>query len=132
MTGHMKYAYMVLGAAALIALMSKAGSSEGSAPPKLASHTKQLVKEAARYSTVSDQDTNLLVKLLHTTYASAYINTARNMASDRQLERLAGVNINELTHLIQDQQQQAVQLIGSQAPHLMPTGNAAIMTGWIV
>ena len=117
-----------------IALLSKwsGTATQGkSFSPKVAKELVTLVKTAARWSAVSDQDSNPMLKLLHATYASAYINAARSLASDADLERVSKVRIDELFSQVGSQQQAAIQKVGTLAPSLMPEGANVLYTGWI-
>jgi hypothetical protein len=124
----------VVAAVLAIALLSKwsGTATQGKTfAPKVSKELVTLVKTAARWSAVSEQDSNHMLKLLHATYASAYINAARALASDADLERVSKVRIDELYSQVSAQQQAAIQKVGALAPSLMPEGANVLYTGWI-
>ena len=92
---------------------------------------KQLVQEAARWSAVSEQDSNPLLRVMHATYAMAYVNAARCLADDGDLRRVTGVHVEELHATVQTAQQGSIQKIGSVCPEVVPEGAQVLYTGWL-
>ena len=113
-----------------VALLSK-WSSVQRYPPRVAKGLKQLVQEAARWSTVSEQDSNALLRVMHATYAMAYVNAARSLAEDNDLQRVTGVHVEELHAHVQTAQQASIQKIGSVCPEVVPEGVQVLYTGWL-
>lgn len=128
-----KYALIVIVVFVFIAALSKWTGPSADAPSdaKFSGKMKRLVKEAARWSTVSEQDSNPMMRMLHSTYAVAYVNVARMMADDKDIEKMAHVRIDELTSQVRKRQQQAVQAIGTHCPSVVPEGQYALYTGWL-
>ena len=113
-----------------VALLSK-WSSVQRYPPRVAKGMKQLLQEAARWSAVSEQDSNALLRVMHATYAMAYVNAARSLAEDSDLQRVTGVRVEELHAHVQTAQQESIQKIGSVCPEVVPEGAQVLYTGWL-
>jgi hypothetical protein len=115
-----------------VALLSK-WSSVQRYPPRVAKGMKQLMQEAARWSAVAEQDSNPLLRVMHATYAMAYVNAARSLAEDKDLERVSGggVRVEELHAHVQAAQQASIQKIGSVCPEVVPEGAQVLYTGWL-
>ena len=127
-----RYGVLVLLGVLVIALLSKWSVGGGSRfSPKLARDVKSLVTEAARWSAVSENDGNAMLRVLHATYAVAYVNAARTFADDKNLERMSGVRIQELQTQVQAQQQAAIQKVGTACPGIVPEGAHVLYTGWL-
>jgi len=124
---------IALGVIVGLAMLSKASVSRGgkTLTPKVSRDLSKVVKEAARWSAVSDQDANDLLKLVHATYAVAYVNAARSLAQDEELERAANVKVDELHSQVTAQQQGVIQKLGAKYPGMLPDGANVLYTGWI-
>lgn len=126
------YGVLVVLGVLVVALLSKwSGGSATRFPPKFTRDVKSLVTEAARWSAVAEQDTNAMLRVLHATYAVAYLNAARTFADDKDLERISGVRVPELQAQMQTQQQDAIQKVGVKCPSVVPEGAQALYTGWL-
>lgn len=127
------YAGVALGVVVGLALLSRASVNRGgkTLTPKVSRDLSKVVKEAARWSAVSDQDANDLLKLVHATYAVAYVNAARSLAQDEELERAAKVKVDELHSQVTTQQQAVIQKLGAKYPGMLPNGANVLYTGWI-
>jgi hypothetical protein len=116
----------------VVALLSKwSGSGTPRYAPKFARDVKALVKESARWSAVAEQDTNLMLRVLHSTYALAYLNAARTLQPDKDLERLSSVKVDEMHAQQQAAQQAALQKVAAAHPTIMPEGANVLYTGWL-
>ena len=126
-------ATVALAAVVGLAMLSKASVRRGgkTLTPKVSQDLSKIIKEAARWSAVSDQDANDLLKLVHATYAVAYVNAARALAQDEELERAAKVKVDELHAQVTAQQQAAIQKLGAKYPGMLPDGANVLYTGWI-
>ena len=124
---------IALGVVVGLAMLSRASASRGgkTLTPKVSRDLSKVVKEAARWSAVSDQDANDLLKLVHATYAVAYVNAARSLAQDEELERAANVKVDELHSQVTAQQQGVIQKLGAKYPGMLPDGANVLYTGWI-
>jgi hypothetical protein len=63
----------------------------------------------------------------------AYVNAARSLAEDKDLERVSGggVRVEELHAHVQAAQQASIQKIGSVCPEVVPEGAQVLYTGWL-
>ena len=118
---------MVLGAVVLLSFVS---SWTAATPTSSGSHVRMLVREGARYSTMSKQDTNPLVAVMHATYGIAYLEAARKFATDSDISRIAGMKASDLYHHAQKRQQQAIKHISTTCKAVGPEGEVASATGW--
>ena len=90
---------------------------------------KAMLAQTVKWLSHSLQDKNASTSLQHATYAMAYLNAARHVASDTVLERLSGLDIHKLNRSIDIQQQAKAKDLNKQCPKLrtkMPHGN-----GWL-
>ncbi len=120
---HLRYALIIVLVVLVIILLSKwTGNSTTIYHPKLSKGVKNLVKEAGEWGNAAEHDTNALLQLMHATYAIAYLNAARTLASDKEIERLSRVQLDEMTQTLREKQQHVVQKLAGQYPALMPRG----------
>ena len=56
----------------------------------------------------------------------AYMNAARSLASDSQIEQWTHARLDELVREYQDTQTKAIQSLGYDCPNTMPPGLAAV------
>jgi hypothetical protein len=126
-------AALVMGVLTCLALLSRASERRGGTAltPKASRDVSRILKEAARWSAVSDQDSNALLQLVHATYAVAYVNAARALAQDEELERAAKLKVDELHAQVTGQQQAVIQKLGAKYSGLLPEGANVLYTGWI-
>jgi hypothetical protein len=68
-----------------------------------------LVRAAKQWLDASTRDSNLLASLLHVSHGSAYLNAARSIMSDEDIETATGVNVSQLVTIIDRQQRAAVE-----------------------
>ena len=92
---------------------------------------KDLTKSAAQWNTRSMQDANPLIALMNSNYAMAYLNVARSIGSDSDIERHTHVAVDELLKDIESAQSSAIQRITMACPSVTPQGLAAVHTGWM-
>lgn len=91
-----------------------------------------LVQSASQWSASSLQDSNVLLSLMHANYAMAYLNVARLLSSDSEIESTASVRLDELLNEFKASQSSAIGRLTSTCPAAMPPGLSAVHTGWIV
>jgi hypothetical protein len=115
----------------LVVLNSTMGANRGSGWRNQSRAAKTLIREAAQYTTVADQDTSALLALMHTTYATAYLNAARQLGNDGALEKVSGVHVGELMAMIQDKQQNSVANVIARCPEMHVDSGAIRAAGWI-
>jgi len=92
---------------------------------------RDLIKSAAQWNSRSVQDTNPLIALMNANYAMAYMNVARSLGSDSDIERYTNVSIDELLKDLEATQRTAIQKLTMQCPNSTPHGLAAVHTGWL-
>jgi hypothetical protein len=93
-----------------------------------------LAADAARWATVSRQDQNPLVALMHANYGVAYANVAQRLSgSDEAFTEQTGRNAAAFYNETLELQAAAVQRTTALAPQLAPpsAGLTAVMTGWL-
>jgi hypothetical protein len=76
-------------------------------------HVRDLVKSAHMYSATAVQDTNPVFALMHANYARAYLNVARTIASDAQVEAAAGQTLEKFVASIDETENQMVTRMNS-------------------
>ena len=92
---------------------------------------KRLFQTSAQWNTTSVQDSNAVLSLMHSNYAMAYLNVARSMATDNQIERWTKSSLDEVISTYQDTQSKSIQVLNHMCPNTMPAGLSAAYTGWI-
>ena len=65
-------------------------SRKGGEPPIL-----KLVRQTARWATAAQQDQSPLVALLHANYAAGYLWALKDIASDTEINKVAGINLKQ-------------------------------------
>ena len=135
-TPHWKWARFglaLLGALLLISLVSIWTFDTGRTYPRyILRRIRSLIRDAVHWNTTSAQDANPLLALMHSTYAIAYLNTARHMVSDSDIERVMGVQPRELMFELQGHNDALVQKLVAACPSLKPpTGKFGVHTGWV-
>ena len=89
---------------------------------------RDLVKSASQWNSRSIQDSNPIIGVMNANYAMAYLNVARSIGSDADIEMHAGIKIDALIKSVEDTQTAALERITSKCPVLSPPGSA--LTGW--
>jgi hypothetical protein len=89
---------------------------------------RDLVKSASQWNSRSIQDSNPIIGVMNANYAMAYLNVARNIGTDADIEMHSGMKIDALIKSVEDTQTAALQRITEKCPSLSPPGTA--ITGW--
>ena len=89
---------------------------------------RDLVKSASQWNSRSIQDSNPIIGVMNANYAMAYLNVARSIGSDADIEMHAGIKIDALIKSVEDTQTAALERITSKCPVLSQPGSA--LTGW--
>jgi len=92
---------------------------------------KDLIKSSAQWKTRSQQDANPIIGLMNSNYAMAYLNVARSIGSDADIEKTTGAAIDELLKDIETTQTNSIQKLSISCPIVAPSGLAAVHTGWL-
>ena len=56
---------------------------------------QKLVRQTARWATVAQQDQSPLIALLHANYAAGYLWALKDIASEKEINRVAGINLKQ-------------------------------------
>ena len=91
-----------------------------------------LVKESARYVAQSDQDSNVMLAVLHATYAKAFLEAARQVADDAVIAAETRVIPAELAQAAEERQQAALAHVQALHPDLGVAQGVAKATGWVL
>ena len=128
-----RVALIVLGIVLFLSLLSKWTFDAGRTYPRYTvRRVKSLIRDAIHWNATSAQDANPLLALVHATYSLAYLNTARHMVSDKDIERMMGVQPRELMFELQQHQDRVMQKVVAKCPKLKPpTGSFGVHTGWV-
>jgi hypothetical protein len=128
-------AWVVCGAAAFVifagVLSNRGKSATVASKSNDALSTRALIKEAAQWSTIAQQDSNPLLALMHATYGMAYLNVARRLHTDSEIEVASNLRVDEFSLTLQSNQQAAVQRLLTLCPMSTPAGIASLQTGWL-
>jgi hypothetical protein len=125
----------IAGVLVLWALSTSAGGARGNfgygAAGPSARTIRDLMRSAAQWNSRAVQDSNSLIALMHANYAMAYLNVARAISSDAEIERLTGAQLDEFLNDLQGSQAHAIQRLTMSCPTVVPPGLAAVHTGWL-
>lgn len=56
---------------------------------------QKLVRQTARWATAAQQDSSPLIALLHANYATGYLWALKDVASEKDINRVAGINLRQ-------------------------------------
>lgn len=130
MTNDLKYAGGVLAVIAIVALLSKtATTSLNGTNDATRKNIKNLVKQSQYWHTVAAQNTNPLLQLLHTSKALAYAKIARKLATEREVNKITGTDINELIYDLEIAESKGLQYLSQKFPELAV--GTALASGWV-
>jgi hypothetical protein len=125
------YSLIIVGVVVLLALLSKWSERANVYSPVFLKKVKLLVEQCTRWNGMAQQDSNPLIQLIHCDYALAYAQVARNLVSAEDIEKITGIDINELVHYMEDCQSYAIQKIGNEAPKIKVEGSYSVGSGWV-
>lgn len=103
-------------------------------PPYTLAKVRSLIQDGIKWSMVADQDTNMLLSLVHSTYALSYINVARHMVSDTDIGNITNMHVGELHKELRDKQDQIMHKLYKKYPKLRQKGGCGgidMATGWL-
>jgi len=126
------YAIGIVVVVLVLAVVGKWLASETrSYPERVVTQTRKLVQHASQQALAAVQDDNPLMSLMHINTAIAYVAAARRMMSAGDLARVTGVDIDELSRMLDDRQLQVMQRLHQACPALLPEGVFAVHSDWI-
>jgi predicted solute-binding protein len=79
-----------------------------------------LARQALRWSTAAIQDREPVVAVLHANYASSYAQALRQIASDREIQKVTGLDAQVLEMRIARVQDRATEALFKRCPKLRP------------
>jgi hypothetical protein len=93
--------------------------------------TDTVLKAANKWAMLAQQDSNVIMSLMHICYAKAYVETLRRILHDNQIAKAHKVDMRDLEEKMNTIEQNALARIAQEAPALMPEGEFAVRTGWL-
>ena len=136
MRSNLVYAGVVFAIVVVIILLSFWGSAAAHKTPKPSATFQQrlrgLVSEAQRWSSASLAPTeNPAAAVVHATYGSAYLNVARSLASDADIDAACNLRVTEVAETLQEAQHAALKTLARACPSVALPGLAALNSGWL-
>lgn len=117
-------------AAVAVCIAVLASSRDSRIPRVVCIGARDIVKQAAQWSTQAQQDKNPLLALIHANYAVASMTTLRGVLPDKDIERIARVKPGELIALTRAQQAEHVRRLTNLCPGLSVEGTVGSVAGW--
>ena len=75
-----------------------------------------LIRQSARWSIASQQDTNVLIAVLHANYGAGYLWALRDIATDDEITKSSGINILKFRDEIIKVQDSATRRLNGACP----------------
>lgn len=117
---------------AVLWVISNFKGQSGSTKAALEARTlRDLVKSSAQWAARSMQDSAPVIAVMNSNYAMAYLNMARALATDGEIEGIVGVPMDALIRDVEAAQASAIQRLSNGCPTVGPQGLAAMHAGWI-
>lgn len=92
---------------------------------------KQLMQQAIRWKETAAQDGNPVTAFTHTNFAIAYLNAARLVSNDKDIEKETSVHVQEMLAKLDEQQARIIQqLHGQCSAEVFGTSPDLRYTGW--
>ena len=82
---------------------------------------KTLVRQAGRWSTAAAQDENIMIAVLHANYGAGYLYALRDIATDREIENVTGIDVLKFRDEITKIQDIVTKRMGKACPKYAPT-----------
>ena len=79
-----------------------------------------LVRQAARWTIAAEQDSNVLVSVLHANYGAGYLWALKDIASDCEIESVANIDMKKFTAYITKVQDDATKKMADICPKYAP------------
>tara|TARA_Y100001958_G_C21244709_1_gene573982 strand:+ start:2883 stop:3278 length:396 start_codon:yes stop_codon:yes gene_type:complete len=86
----------------------------------LSENIKILVRQAARWSTAAKQDESSMIAVLHANYGAGYLWAVKDIATDDQIAKAAGIDIRKFEKEIVEIQDQATIRMSQLCPDYGP------------
>ena len=122
----------VLGVLLVISLLSRIASGvRNPVARETIEQSDTLLKAANKWALMAEQDSNVVLSLMHICYAKAYVASLRQILSDEQIQKAHAVDMVDLEQKMDKIQQKVLSRVSTEAPSLMPEGEFAVRTGWL-
>ncbi len=123
---------VALAAVLILSLLSRISTGVSDPVSREALQQTEIVLKAAnKWALMAQQDSNVIMSLMHICYAKAYVETLRRILHDGQIAKVHKVDMRDLEEKMNAIEQDALARIAQQAPALMPEGEFAVRTGWL-
>jgi hypothetical protein len=121
MNQYVRIALIVAAIAVIFIVVSKFSQwRRGVLPPRTVKKMRTLVKQAAHYASLSEQDTNPSYSLLHANTALNYFTVAQMLISENELQKLSGINTEQMKSHLLWLQEAALAKLSRQCPGSQP------------
>ena len=87
----------------------------------LKQNIKTLVRQAARWSTAAKQDDSSMIAVLHANYGAGYLWALKDIATDDQIAKATGIDVQKFETEIIKIQEQATIYMTQLCPEYSPT-----------
>ena len=81
---------------------------------------KTLVRQAARWSTAARQDENSMIAVLHANYGAGYLWALKDIATESEIEKVAGINLKDFENEIVETQDLMTKKMAALCPKYAP------------
>lgn len=116
-----KIAGIVLVVIVIAVLLSKS-TGNSAKYKKYSSHqirtVQKMVRQASKWHTMANQDSNLLITLIHLNYGLSYAKIAVQLTSPEDIEKISGIDIETLIHQLEKKQNSVIDQIGAETPEM--------------
>lgn len=127
---HVWYALGGMCIVIVMIVLSKWSNANETNAVNVPAKVKKLIDQAKQYNQLAHQDSKLILKLIHCDYALCLAETARNLVSDQEIEKITGMNIQEIITYLQNCQSSCIRRINQEAPNMRFDGVLNVSAGW--
>ena len=115
--------FLLLTIVSIILLGLVVNQSGGIGNNKYDKAIESLVKQCARWSTAAEQDNNPLIANLHANYGAGYLFALEDISSDREVERITGIDFEKFRSEILRIQDQSARGLIKKCPEAAPAAS---------
>jgi hypothetical protein len=127
-----KYAGGVLAFVTILSILSKSSQTTfDGTNVTTKKHIKNLVRQSEHWQNVALQNSNPVMQLLHISKALSYAKIARKLASEREVNKIAKADVNELIYDLEIAESNALAKLTQKYPELGVGSSTALTSGWI-
>ena len=113
-----KCATMVVACVGLLAFSAQTSDRRAKDDPH--GPTAELIDQATKWMNMASQDKDPLTRWQHLSYARAYLNVARHLASDAVIESASHIHVRAMSKRIDTELQNAIRTIHKSCHKLRP------------